>query len=209
MGAFVGGLHTRAALIRHDGNHHGIAIELCPTAARAVLGIPAGELSGTVVSLEDLLDARATELVERLPMADSWARRFTILDEVLARRLADRHVPDPVLSAFRRVVDADTAVSIRSLCAAVGWSRRHLSEQFHREVGLSPSEFGRVVRFERSCRLLRRRHRSQAAVAAEAGYFDESHLIREWKRLAGCTPSQWLHEELPSVQANVHRVDTD
>jgi AraC-like DNA-binding protein len=38
-------------------------------------------------------------------------------------------------------------------------------------------------------------------VALAAGYYDHAHMLREWRRMAGCRPGEWLAEELPSVQA--------
>ena len=60
----------------------------------------------------------------------------------------------------------------------------------------------RVVRFERARTMLEAvpSYVSTAHVAAACGYYDQAHLNREWRDLAGCTPTTWLDEELPSVQ---------
>jgi len=56
------------------------------------------------------------------------------------------------------------------------------------------------MRFEVAHRLLQGPQRpGLAEVAARAGFYDQAHLHREWRELAGCTPSRWLSEELPSV----------
>ncbi len=205
MQAFVGGLHTRAALIRHDGNQRGIAVELTPLGACAVLGIPAGELAGRVVEAADLLGARGRELTERLVDADGWPDRFAVLDEILARGLCERYLPPvELVHAWDRLVGGVGGLDVGALARDVGWSRRHLTERFRREVGLPPRQLARVLRFERSCRLLGRPdHRTLTEVAARSGYFDHAHMLHEWRRLAGCTPSEWLREELPSVQDGI------
>lgn len=60
---------------------------------------------------------------------------------------------------------------------------------------MGPKAVIRVVRFEYACELLlARQSRSLAEVAADAGYYDQSHLTREWSDLAGCTPTAWLAE---------------
>ncbi len=83
----------------------------------------------------------------------------------------------------------------------MGWSRRHLSERFRVELGLAPKVAGRVVRFERARRLLERADRPGLAdLASACGFYDQAHLNREWRELAGCSPTAWLAEELPSVQ---------
>src|SRR5204863_6694413 len=86
--------------------------------------------------------------------------------------------------------------SVTALAAHVGWSRRHLTSRFTAEFGLGPKAVIRVVRFEYACELfLTRPGKSLAEIAVNAGYYDQSHLTREWSELAGCTPTAWLAEE--------------
>ena len=209
MGSFVGGLQTWPARIRHDGNEHGIAVELTPLGAPAVLGVRAGELAGQVIELGDVLASRSRELTARLLEVEGWPARFAVLDEILLRGLCDRHAPSgTVVHAWDRLVSGAGGLDVGSLAADVGWSRRHLTEQIRREVGLPPRQLNRVLRFERSRGLLHRPgYRTLTDVAVEAGYFDHAHMVHEWQRLAGCAPSEWLREELPSVQDGLELVD--
>jgi hypothetical protein len=80
--------------------------------------------------------------------------------------------------------------------------RLHLARRFGEEFGLRPKLAARVLRFERASRLLRAGTGAGtiAEVAAACGYFDQSHLDRDFAELAGCPPTVWLAEEVPSVQ---------
>ena len=203
MQAFVGGLHTHAARIRDPGHQHGIAVELTPLAARAVLGMPASELTSKVVDLEEVLGVPGRQLTERLGNAPDWRSRFATLDDALTRGLREEAglVPE-VRRAWDWIVGrVGTEPDVDRLARHVGWSRRHLTARFHREVGLPPRQLSRVLRFERSCQFLRSGAAgTYADLAARAGYYDQAHMTHEWHRLAGCTPSEWAREELPSVQ---------
>src|SRR5690606_9579650 len=75
---------TRPAVIAHDGSSYTLSVDLTPAGCRALLGVPAAALAGTVVSLDDLLGRSAGELVGRLATAPGWPARFALLDEVLA-----------------------------------------------------------------------------------------------------------------------------
>jgi AraC-like DNA-binding protein len=200
----VGGLHAIPALITHDGHQHGIQLHLTPRGARVLLGLPAGELANTVVDLGTLLGPVAGELLERLRSASTWTDRFAQLDQVLSRITRQRDGPAPELGwAWRRLATNHGRVEVATLAREVGWSRRHLGARFRREFGLTPKVAGRVMRFEVAHRLFRAPHRPGLAdVAARAGFYDQAHLHREWRELAGCTPSRWLAEEFPSVHDN-------
>lgn len=203
--ALAGGLHTGAVGIGHDGDQFGVQLDLTPFGARALLGVPAGELARQVVDLSDLLGTDAERLRCRVAEAPGWPERFAVLDEVLLRRATAFRVPpapQPLRRAWDLLVASRGSVRVDTLAEQVGWSRRHLTERFTAEYGLTPKEVGRVVRFECSVRRLRRaRPDTLAVVAAACGYYDQAHLAREWVSLAGCPPSAWLAgEELPFVQ---------
>jgi AraC-like DNA-binding protein len=201
--AMAGGLHRRPVLLPHDGNQFGVQLDLTPAGARALLGLPAAGIAATVVGLDELLGPAAAELPDRMAAAADWPHRFAILDEVLSR-CTDRAKPAPTILGYlwRRMLTSGGALRVGDLAAEVGWSRRHLGARFAAEFGLSPKEAARVVRFDRAKRLLRAPDRpTLAEVSAVCGYYDQPHLAREWRELAGVAPSVWLAEdELSFVQ---------
>ena len=201
--ALVGGLQTGPTVVRHDGNEEGIAVELTPVGARSLFGLPAVELTSHVVDLADLLGAAGRALPERLAESRDWPSRFGLLDEVLCRAARSEPAPDPpaeIAHAWHELMTGKRPV-VLDLAAEVGWSRRHFTEVFHREVGLPPRQFVRVLRFERSAiALARHPGAALAEVAQRCGFYDQAHLYRDWRDLAGCSPMAWAQdEELPSV----------
>jgi AraC-like DNA-binding protein len=208
----LGGLHTAPALITHAGRQSGIQLGLTPLGARALLGMPAAELASIDVEAADVLGRLAGEIRERVLAAPDWPGRFAVLEDYLAGRLraaqaARSPVPRPEVSyAWDRLRQSGGAVSVGDLAAETGWSTRHLGEQFRAETGLSPKAGARVVRFDRARRRLLRSPAGGdrvvlADLAAECGYYDQAHLARDFRDLAGCPPSVLLGEELRNVQA--------
>lgn len=210
--ALAAGLHTSPAVIVHDGSQHVVSLELSPAGARSLLGLPAAELAHSVVELDQLLGREAGKLTDRMAAAPDWEACFAVLDDALTR-WAGRTNPAEVgvSGAWHRIVQSGGTVRIDDLANETGYSRRHLTQRFTREYGLTPKQAARVVRFERSWLLLRRLERSRrrshsdrpslAEIAASCGYYDQAHLARDWNQLAGCPPSAWLGaEELPFVQ---------
>ncbi len=201
--ALIGGLHDRPVGIRHDGDQHGLQLDVTPLGARALLGMPAAALAAQVVELSEVAGPGAASLPDRLRSLPDWPARFAELDRVLLSWRREGTPPaDEVLEAWRVLAERHGAVGVAELADRVGWSRRHLGGRFRDEFGLSPKVAGRVMRFERARRLLVADTSSGLAdVAATAGYADQAHLTREWRRLAGSTPSAWRRgEELPFVQ---------
>jgi AraC-like DNA-binding protein len=208
----LGGLHTAPALVTHDGRQSGIQLALSPLGARALLGMPAAELASTDVEAADVLGRLAAEVRERVLAAPDWAGRFGVLDDFLtgrvdAVRARGSHAVRPEVSyAWDRLRRSRGAVSVADLAAETGWSARHLGEQFRAETGLSPKAGARVVRFDRARRRLLRQQAQGGRVmlaefATECGYYDQAHLAREFRGLAGCPPSALVAEELRNVQA--------
>ncbi len=61
--SLVGGLHTTPAIITHDGEQAGVQVSLSPLGARALLGLPAGELAGTDLHGSQVLGSVADEIL--------------------------------------------------------------------------------------------------------------------------------------------------
>ena len=201
--ALVSGLTAAPALIRHDGNEHGIQVEITPLGSRRLFGMPASELASIVVGMDDVLGPLATELLDRLDAAAGWPARFAVLDDVLLRAMREAPATRPELvAAWHELGASGGTATIGSLARELAYSRRHLTERFRSEFGLPPKLVGQIVRFERAReQLVRPGHPPLARVAAECGYADQSHLTRDFQRFAGTSPTAWLRgEKLPFVQ---------
>ncbi len=195
--AMVGGLHPGPAVVAQGAAQTGVQLDLTWRGARALLGVPAGELAGDSVDLAALLGARAEGLLDRLAAAPTWPQRFALLDEELAALAAcgpgDGAVAPEVAHAWDRLDATGGLLPVEALAREVGWSRRHLAARLRAETGLAPKAAARVIRFQRACDRLRRGE-PLAAVAADCGYADQQHLARDFRDLAGQTATSWRAE---------------
>jgi AraC-like DNA-binding protein len=192
--SFVAGLHQESVLTEHDGESYGMQVSLTPPGAHALLGIPMHELAGRTVALDAVVWKRANHLTEQLAGLDDWPQRFELLDSTLASRLADAQGPSAgVIWAWRRLSQAHGRVRIGALAAELGWSRKRLAVRFREEVGLSPKSLARLLRFERAKALLEREDPPDLArLALECGYYDQSHLGNEFRRITGTSPAAYV-----------------
>jgi AraC-like DNA-binding protein len=193
-------------IVAHDGAQSGIQLRVSPLASRALFGCPAGELASIDAPAEDVFGQLAGELHGGVAGAASWRERFAILDAALSPRIDPaRAVPAAVEHAWRLLLGSGGRASIGAIARRVGWTERHLANRFREEIGLTPKLAARIVRFDRARRALQAQHVASgradiARVAAECGYFDQSHLDRDFTDFARLPPSRWLAHEFGNVQ---------
>src|SRR5207302_9762038 len=116
------------------------------------------------------------------------------------RRLADSTSPLPAVEwSWEHLRRTGGRAPIGTLADELGWSHRRLIARFQEQIGLAPKTLARVIRFDRAVSLLRARGRSSLAeIAYDCGYFDQAHMNRDFRELAGMTPVTFLAAELGS-----------
>lgn len=192
VGSFVTGLQSRAATTERLGHQHGMHIQLAPLAGYALFGVPMAALTDTLVDLPAVLGTDAADLVERLASAHCWSERFAMLQAALVRRMANGPQPhQAVADAWRQLRQTNGSVRIEDVVERSGHSHRYLVSRFTEQIGMTPKAAARVLRFEHSLRLLQAGI-SIADVATATGHYDQSHLTREFRALAGCPPTELL-----------------
>lgn len=201
--AVVAGLHLEAAELRQAGGTRGVWLTLSPIGAGALLGVPAAALAGHFVELADAVPAMAS-LPERLASCRTWPQRRAAVVEALAAALA-RHEANVDARRQRAILAALSGSGrVHEAARRLGCSRRHLSTAVRAELGVTPKEYQRLVRFEAARGELVTAARTGtvglAAVAAASGFADQAHFTREWRAMAGCTPTEWLRAEGPAAR---------
>lgn len=172
--------------------------ELKPLGAYTVLGRPLADLAGECVALEDAFGPGGRELADRLREERDWDARFDVLERFLVGRVAVGPAPTPAVAwADRRLRGAGGNGRIAALAAELGCSRRYLTSRFSAEVGLGPKAVARQVRFADVRERLARAPQRLAEIAPAAGYCDQAHLNRDFRELAGVTPTEFVARLIP------------
>ncbi|MFF3340144.1 helix-turn-helix domain-containing protein [Streptomyces flavidovirens] len=191
IGSLIAGLEDGPRVCDHPGGQEAIRLELTPLGAYRLFAVPMSELTNRVVELCDVLGPEAGVLVEQLAATGDWSARFDLLDFVLLARFERGPDPAPEVShAWRLLTREAGAIPIRRIAAEVGWSHGHLVRRFTQQIGLTPKMSARVLRFDRAVRLLSRGGADLSEVTAACGFYDQAHLNREFRALAGTTPVQ-------------------
>jgi AraC-like DNA-binding protein len=196
LDAYVFGARTsvRRKLIRAGQRTIAARLHLC--ASEAVFGVPAQVLAGRHVPLDQVWgDAAAKRLLDQLAVMRAPADAAAIVERAIEARVAaaGEHRAGSWLAfeAAERLASA----SVNAVADDLGVSERHLRRVFRDAVGLSPKAFAKLARFHRALDAARSNRRaSWASIAAATGYYDQAHLIDEFRAIAGVTPRALLSE---------------
>jgi AraC-like DNA-binding protein len=177
-----------------------VGVRFRPAKAAPFLSLPASEITDLRVSLEDVW-GDAAGVRAALSEGASAVARVRAFDRVLRARLSASAASDARLGqrdvdeAVRRIIEAGGSLGITRLAPSLGVSRQHLARRFAQLVGVSPKVFARVVRLGRVIECVRAvpvgERINWSVLALELGYYDQSHLVDEFREMTGVTPTAW------------------
>jgi len=195
-GSFFAGFHARPAVPESDGRARCIQVNFTPIGAHLFLGVPMSELANLIVDPADVLGAAASRLVDRLHDSATWEARFRTVEDFIAGRMLRTKPPSPgVAWAWSRLDETGGQVDIGALATELGWSHKRLIARFREQVGVPPKLVARVLRFDRAVRLIDRgTELTWTELALACGYYDQAHLIRDFRELSGMTPTELVRQ---------------
>jgi AraC-like DNA-binding protein len=193
-GSAVLGPRSRGYVVEPAGATHSVAIRFQPGGLAAFTPLSMHELRDQAVDLDRIWGPAVAEWEERLFTAPSLEHAAALLTHFLGARFEERPNLAAIQAAVQRIDAAGGNVSIRVLADDFGWSQKHLERLFAQQVGLPPKHYARIARFQRLSRYAARPHHRQSLglLAAEFGYYDQSHLVREMTSLAGVAPREFF-----------------
>lgn len=192
VGWLVGAMSAAELVRARPGTLFGV--RFLPGAAAAYVNEAASAFVDERVALEDVTP-RGANLAERIASAPHRRAREGVIIEFLLDANARLRAPDArVRRAAALIAERSGAVTMREVAEVANVGERQLERLFHSHVGLAPKHYARIARLEHACQLLGGATRPQAELAAHAGYADESHLLRDFRDLAGVTPGTLQRE---------------
>lgn len=186
------GIYDEPFAIEHDDRPvRSFGIRFFPGGAYPLLKASLAEFAGRAFSLDELLPGGAGTVAERLFAQPSFERQAEVADRFLMSRLEKNGRPDDSLvsNALYRIFVAKGCCSVSELAKAETVSARQLNRVFDRWIGLGPKKFSEIVRFQNVLTVVRNgRIANGSRLAADFGYSDQAHMIREFKRFYGESP---------------------
>lgn len=184
----VVGPRTHAKFKRATGVARAAVIQFKPGWSRTLFGVPANQLTDQLVALDELFATQ--EMTAELLQARTIPELLYGLSRAIAARAPSESTSARLARrAARRFEASETRVE--TVAAELGVSTRHLHRAFVDSIGLAPKEFARGVRLQRAIREATR-SRDWSAIARDAGYYDQAHLIGDFRALTGLTPTAFV-----------------
>jgi AraC-like DNA-binding protein len=191
---FIVGQMTSPIFISPTGPVQLIGIRFHPGGTTPFFRLPIHELTNQVVELGSFARTLEIKLVSAAVHLPNLNDKVTALQTVLLRMLANSKSDFGLLRVAARVVELSGMIPIDHLATEAGLSSRQLERRFLSEVGVGPKLLSRILRFQAVFRAVDANEASWPTVALDCGYYDQAHLIKDFRQFAHETPAALFAE---------------
>jgi AraC-like DNA-binding protein len=193
--AVVSGLRSTVRLINYQPDTAAMIVQFKATGAAAFFKTPLHELFERSVSLDHFFNRQQTaDIEEQLSAAGSDAQRVAAVNRFLLSQLRFPKQDALVLNALQQIHAAHGDINMKALAAASYLSQDAFEKRFRKVIGTTPKQIASIIRM-RSV-LQQPANRSFTRLALDAGYFDQAHFNRSFKRFTGLTPTAFFQSPL-------------
>jgi AraC-like DNA-binding protein len=197
-GLAFGGVQTRTLKKRLPRGTTGVSVRFKIGGAAPFFPIPLSEVANRHVHVNELWPGVGERLSESLFAAESHGERMALLQDALVDRLksCEEFSSIRIVRATVKLAQQAGMRRVGDLAKRIGVSNRHLNRAFQNAIGISPKQFVRILRFQQVVKVARQNAAlNWAEIAADTDYYDQSHLIAEFKRLTGMTPTTFTNQQ--------------
>lgn len=171
-----------------------IRVDFRPGGLYRLLGVPMYELLNGGFDARDIFGSDMVSISDRLDNV-TLEQGKAVVEAFLLEKLASLKPILPFDSAIQVLLGSNGRLSVEQTASLACLSTKQFERKCKERLGMNPKMYSRILRFSRAYRLHEASPRlSWTAIAHEAGYFDQMHMIREFRDFAGVNPSVIEHE---------------
>jgi AraC-like DNA-binding protein len=157
---------------------------------------PPTEIIDRHIPLDEIYPEVSPRFTEEMALAKTFHRRVYLFERFLSEIIIDsRGIPtqhNRLIKAICRAAESPLDYDTKEALQAQ-FSSRHIRRLCLKYLGISPNLLRRITRYQKTLRLMNARPEDcMAGLAAEQGYFDQSHFIKEFRRFQGVTPTEFI-----------------
>ena len=149
-----------------------------------------------LVDYFEFVGQEANDLSNQLVNLNSTKNQITLLNKIFTRKLSGLNAVETQMSqALNLIQKTEGRCSIEQISDVVGWSRQHFTRKCLRYTGLTPKFLTQVVRIKKVIKQYRtEKFYNWSQLSVDGGYYDQSHMINEFKKITGLTPIEFLRK---------------
>lgn len=195
---WLSGMQKRFLTVHTPNGSHLISVSLKPLGAWRLLRLPMTDVTGQVPLISAIWGRRMDLMCDQLLDVEGPAQRFELLENWLRQRLdLSRRVPAWLPHASRQLELSHGQIGIHELSRELGISRALLHRDFREHIGLAPKVYARMCRFYHLMTYPAESYGAWLDRAEQLGYYDDSHLHRDFRAITGSTPREYWHQRAP------------
>ncbi|OBK73861.1 hypothetical protein A5651_12780 [Mycobacterium sp. 1274761.0] len=195
--AFVVGAGRQSYVIGVAPRQTALTVHFQPAGAAPFLNMPADELQDRCVGIDELWGSAAITLRAQLTDEKSATRRIGITEQFLLSRQTLDAARYSAVTAALRAVEANPSTRVTHLQRLSGLPAKRFATEFRSHVGVAPKTYITVRRLQAALKRLAEARELGADIAADLGYFDQSHFVREFRAFTNTTPTEYQGHRSP------------
>jgi len=191
--SLVGILTRPHVTLLHQGTFQSFIVMFQAHGLTDLFGVPASEVANHTYDADAVLGKPMRELEERLGNCETFQQRGSVANQFFAERLKHAQAIDRIASAANRILNSSGKLPSADLARQAGVGVRQFQREFYARFGVSPKLFSRIVRFQNALDTKARSStKSWTDVAHELGYYDQMHMVHEFREFTGESPTEIL-----------------
>ncbi|MNJ50985.1 Helix-turn-helix domain protein [compost metagenome] len=161
-----------------------------------MLGIPQTDLSNSCVDLDLVWASMTNEIEDRIFEEPLFKKKVKIMEEFMISFMINKTKVDDILmnNLLHNIFVTKGKAKVQELSKLEVISTRQMNRIFYRWIGTSPKRFCEVVRFQALINVIQSSSGVDRGLAYNHGYFDQAHMIRDFKRFYGDSLSVAVRE---------------
>lgn len=202
--AWVSGVRTRPITIPSGQGNRMMIVAFRKGKAHPFYDLPMSELADLVVDADLVFGKKIYELRQHLLNAASIHQMFLLIEIFLLQQSGDSlHENTPancVEYAVSNITNQPTALGFQQMSSHIGYSQKHFIELFKKQVGVSPKQYLKIMRFQKAIEEIENNKSIHwSHVALESGFYDQAHFINDFKGFSGFTPNQYMKRKTETL----------
>ena len=193
--ALVGMLTRPHATLLHQGTFQSFLIMFQVHGLTDLFGVPPSEVANHTYDGDSVLGRPVRELEQRIGNCRTFQKRVSVANHFFAERLQHVRADDPMAFAANQILKFSGNLPSSELARQAGLGIRQFQREFSAHFGTSPKLFSRVVRFQNALdSKARSSTKSWTDVAHELGYYDQMHMVHDFREFTGRSPTETLNQ---------------